>query len=248
MDYQLVIFDMDGTLTESRSPVDKEMSDLLCKLIAQKTVAIISGGPFKQVQEQVLNFLPRNQYSGNLHIASLSGGSLHCFQNGKWEKLYELELNPTEKQKIMSAFNKALEETGFIAPEKVYGVLIEDRGDQITFSALGNEAPIELKKQWDPDHQKRAKIKQSLEKYLPDYTIDIGGTTSIDVRPKGIDKAYGIKKIAEHLSIPLDKVLFIGDAFYEGGNDYSVERLGIAAKNISGPAKAKELIKEMLKI
>jgi len=138
MDYQLVIFDMDGTLTESRSPVDKEMSDLLCKLIAQKTVAIISGGPFKQVQEQVLNFLPRNQYSGNLHIASLSGGSLHCFQNGKWEKLYELELNPTEKQKIMA--QKKIQKERFSLIDSLKGERIINNSNakvRITFARKG---------------------------------------------------------------------------------------------------------------
>lgn len=247
MDYQLVVFDLDRTLTESRGGLDKEMSDLLCQLIAKKYVAVISGAAFEQFQEQLLNFLPCSQYFGNLYIAPLSGGNLYSFQNGKWGKLYEITLDPAEKQKVMDAFNKAFEETDFHPPEKIYGLLIEDRGGQITFSALGNEAPRELKEQWDPDHQKRAKIKQSLEKYLPDYTIEIGGLTSIDIRPKGIDKAYGVKKIADHLSVPLNKILFIGDAIYVGGNDYSTTQLSeINIKNVSGPTETKKIIKEML--
>ena len=243
MDYQLIVFDLDKTLTESRGGLDKEMSDLLCQLIAKKYVAVISGAAFAQFQKQLLDFLPCSQCFDNLYIAPLSGGGLYSFQNGGWKKLYEIMLDQTEKQKIMDAFSKAFEETEFRPPQKIYGVLIEDRGGQITFSALGNEAPRELKEQWDPNHQKRAKIKQSLEKYLPDYTIEIGGLTSIDVRPKGIDKGYEIKKVADHLSIPLNKILFVGDAVYAGGNDYSATQLKeITIKNVSGPAETKKII------
>lgn len=249
MDYQLVVFDLDRTLAESRGGLDKGMSDLLCQLMAKKYVAVISGAIFKQFQEQLLNFLPCSQHFSNLYIAPLSGGNLYSFQNRKWEKLYEITLDQTEKQKIMLALNKAFEETGFHPPEKIYGLLIEDRGGQITFSALGNEAPRELKERWDPDHQKRTKIKQSLEKYLPEYTIEIGGLTSIDIRPKGIDKGHEIKKIADYLSVPLNKILFIGDAIYVGGNDYSTTQLSeITIKNVSGPTETKEIIKEIIKI
>ncbi len=248
MNHQLIIFDLDSTLTESKCALDEEMANLLCLLIKQKKVLIISGGAFAQFQKQVVNYLPCNQSFNNLYLAPLNGGNFYAFKNGQWETLYEESLSQTEKEKIMGAFDKSFKETGFSPPQKVYGTLIEDRGGQITFSALGSKAPLELKKQWDPDHQKRMKIKQSLEKYLPDFAISIGGMTSIDIHRKGIDKAYGVKKISAHLSISLDKILFVGDALFKGGNDYPVLQLGIETKSVSGPAETKELIKEIIKI
>lgn len=248
MNHQLIIFDLDSTLTESKCNLDEEMADLLCLLIKQKKALIISGGSFAQFQKQVVNYLPCRQSFNNLYLAPLNGGNFYAFQNEQWKALYEENLSQMEKQKIMDAFDKSFKETGFTPPQKIYGVLIEDRGGQITFSALGSSAPVESKKQWDPDHQKRAKIKQSLEKYLPDFSISIGGMTSIDVHRKGTDKAYGIKKISAHLSIPFDKILFIGDALFEGGNDYPVLQLDIETKSVSSPAETKELIKKILKI
>ncbi|MCH8889020.1 HAD hydrolase family protein, partial [Patescibacteria group bacterium] len=76
----------------------------------------------------------------------------------------------------------------------------------------------------------------------------IGGTTSIDVTKKGIDKAYGIQKIEKSLNIRRDNMLFIGDAVFPGGNDYSVKEAGVKTIQVSGPEETKEIIRELLKI
>ena len=110
---------------------------------------------------------------------------------------------------------------------KIWGERIEDRGSQITFSGLGQKAPIDAKKAWDPDFVKRKALQAALQNLLPDLSINVGGSTSIDITQKGIDKAYGMRRLAEQSGIALKAMLFLGDAIYPGGNDDAVRAAGI---------------------
>jgi hypothetical protein len=115
---------------------------------------------------------------------------------------------PNEKEKIISSIKKAVEVTGFKV-EKVWGDVIEDRGSQITFSALGQRAPLKEKKKWDPDYAKRKKIKAILDTLIPEFSVRMGGATSVDVTKPGIDKAYQAVVEIELLKIRLRKSLIL---------------------------------------
>ena len=107
-----------------------------------------------------------------------------------------------------------------IRAAKHWGDLIEDRGSQITFSALGQEAPLAEKAKWDPDFAKRQKIEAILEPMISASPSILGGATSIHVTRPGIDKAYGIMKLKETLGVPIADMIFVGDAIFPGGNGY----------------------------
>jgi HAD superfamily hydrolase (TIGR01484 family) len=110
---------------------------------------------------------------------------------------------------------------------KTWGERVEDRGSQVTFSALGQQAPLEAKEAWDPDHAKRKKLQARLRTMLPDLSINIGGSTSIDVTRKGVDKQYGLRKLLPEAGVTADEVLFLGDAIFPGGNDYPAKEMGL---------------------
>ena len=112
--------------------------------------------------------------------------------DGAWTKLYSEDFSVDEKKTIIDAINKAVPDAGF-KEEKHWGDLIEDRDSQITFSALGQHAPLAEKDKWDPDFAKRKKIKAILAPMIPKFSIQLGGSTSIDVTRPGINKAYGSK-------------------------------------------------------
>src|SRR5208283_5241475 len=135
----------------------------------------------------------------------------------------------------------ALNDVDFVEPEKLYGEQIEDRGTQVTFSAFGQDAPIALKKVWDSDMTKRIAIKSRLERYLSDFTVVIGGMTSIDVMRKGIDKAYGIKKISEKLGVGKEEMFFLGDKLEDGGNDYPVKATGVMCIQVESVEETKRI-------
>jgi hydroxymethylpyrimidine pyrophosphatase-like HAD family hydrolase len=126
--------------------------------------------------------------------------------------------------------------------DKTWGEAIEDRGSQITYSALGQLAPIEEKKKWDPDFSRRKKIKALLDKMIPEFSVRLGGTTSIDITKPGIDKAYGIRKLADILDIAIQEMIFIGDALFPGGNDYPAKETGVVCIRVRDPNETKRII------
>ncbi len=246
-DLELFIFDLDRTLTKSRSNIDEEMSKIISELLKHKRVVVISGAEFSQFKKQLIDLLPESANLNNLYIAPLTGGSFYRFEENNWNKVYEEILSEGKRAKIINSLEKAVEKNKFLQTKKVYGKQIQDRGGQITFSALGDKAPLDEKTKWDPNIEKRLKLKEILDKDLNEFEVSAGGSTSIDIREKGIDKAYGINKILPILSTTTDKTIFFGDAIYEGGNDYSVVSTGIKTQKVSGPEETKKILKEYLK-
>ncbi len=235
----LIVFDLDGTLALSKSAVDPEMAALLGRLLAVVRVAIISGGDFPQFETQVLAKLPAGAELGDLSILPTSGTKFFQYKDG-WQKLYSEDFTPDQKKKIVDALSKAVAESGFAA-KKTWGEAIEDRGTQITYSALGQQAPLDEKNTWDPDFAKRKKIKALLEPMLPEFSIGLGGSTSIDVTLPGIDKAYGIRKLRDVLGVPIEAMLFIGDALFPGGNDYPAKAAGAESIAVRDPEETKRV-------
>lgn len=131
-----------------------------------------------------------------------------------------------EKARIIAAFHASLEATGF-EPEQTWGELIEDRGSQITFSALGQQARLEAKEHWDPNFAKRKIIQAHLKERLVGFAIDLGGATSVDITREGVNKATGLQKLADQSGIETADMIFIGDAIFPGGNDYPPFEAGI---------------------
>jgi phosphomannomutase len=165
--------------------------------------------------------------------------------NSDWEQLYSEDFTNTEKGKIIGALKQSIELSGFTV-EKIWGEVIEDRGSQITFSALGQQAPIEEKKKWDVDFAKRTKMKILLDDLIPEFSVRLGGTTSIDVTKPGIDKAYGIRKLRDTLGIAIEEMIFIGDALFPGGNDYPAREAGVTAIQVRDPDESKRVIEAIL--
>ncbi len=244
--YELVAFDLDGTLTESKSPLDEEMAKLIVELLKNLKVSVISGASLSQYQRQFLGHLPASPNElRNLFILP-TDGITHCEFDAGWRCEHDYEFTEEEKQTIYKAFEKALKDAGYTPPQKMYGDMIEDRGAQITFSALGMSAPYEEKKVWDPDHKKREHIISFMKPLLSDFSVHIGGSTSIDVTRHNIDKAYGLTQLLKRLNLEPERMLFVGDELFVDGNDAPALTLGCECRQVAGPEETKKLIRELL--
>lgn len=241
---QLIIFDLDGTLAQSKSSLDAEMAKLLGTLLSVVSVAVISGGGWPQFEKQLLANLPNDDRMKRLSLLPTCGTQFYQFGTG-WEQLYAENFTAEQKKKITSSLKQAIATSGFKA-EKTWGEQIEDRGSQITFSALGQQAPIEEKKKWDPDFNKRQKIRAILDGLIPEFAVNLGGTTSIDITKPGIDKAYGIKKLRDILSIAIADMIFVGDALFPGGNDYPAKQAGALSIQVRDPEESKRVIEAII--
>ncbi len=218
---KLVAFDLDGTLAESKAAIDGEMAGLLAKLSEIAQVCVISGGDWPQFEKQVIGKLPADAALENFWIMPTTGTKLFRCTAGQWSPVYKEDFSDDERQHILAAVDKAVDAAGFRG-EKTWGPQIEDRGSQITFSGLGQEAPLDAKTAWDPDRSKREAMQKAAQAELPGLSVNIGGSTSIDITRKGVDKAYGIAKLVDHSGITTAEMIFMGDATYPGGNDNPV--------------------------
>jgi phosphomannomutase len=244
---RIVVADLDGTLAESKLPIDSEMKEIILRLLQQKKMAVIGGGMYSLFQKQLAVPLGNDPVLSNLYLFPTNATTMYSYNGYGWDAIYVENLEEVEKNRICSAFSMALEDVGFAKPETVYGAQVEDRGTQVTFSALGQDAPIDVKKVWDPDMIKRKAIKARLDWYLKnEFNVVLGGMTSIDVMRKGIDKAYGIKKIMEKISCTTSDMLFLGDKLEEGGNDYPVKGTGVMCINVGAVEDTKKILRSCL--
>jgi len=241
---KLVVFDLDGTLAQSKSPLDPEMAEWIGKLLDLVKVAVISGGDWPQFEKQLLDHLPHTAHLGNLSLLPTCGTKFYRYE-GDWEKFYAEDFSAAEKAKIVYSLEQAIDASGFKVA-KVWGETIEDRGSQITYSALGQKAPLEEKAKWDADFAKRQAIKALLDERIPEYSVRLGGTTSIDVTKPGIDKAYGIRKLRDILEIGIDEMIFVGDAIFPGGNDYPPKEIGVVSIRVRDPEETKRVVEAIV--
>ena len=249
---KIIAFDLDGTLSVSKRPVAEDVAQLVEALAKQIPVAIISGGTFKQFNTQFLPAFHKNGFDEsfvkNLILLPTSGSQRYEYNLEKKEwVITDLEPFPEEiKDKAKKILKEVIESGKYDIPENPIGEYVEDRLTQLSISALGQDAPIEQKKLWDPDQKKRQKIKMVLDKELPEVSIIIGGTTTIDILNKGFDKGVGLLRLLDKLGLKKEDMLFVGDAIFPGGNDYAPKEIGMDTVQVSGPDEAAKYIKEWI--
>jgi phosphomannomutase len=233
---KLVAFDLDDTLAPSKSPIPDRIGEQLIALAERVEVAVISGGQIVQFQTQVVDRLPEAPASTlmHVHLMPTCGTQYYRFtQGGDLETVYAHALTDDEKSRALTAVEEEARRLGLWESE-TWGEILEDRGSQITFSALGQRAPLEAKVAWDPTGSKKTALRDAVAARIPDLEVRSGGSTSVDITHRGIDKAYGMTKLAEQTGIALGDMLFVGDRLDEAGNDYPVLALGVPCRAVEG--------------
>jgi HAD superfamily hydrolase (TIGR01484 family) len=251
-DKKIIAFDVDGTLTASKTLITDSMANLIKKLIQKREVIAIAGGSFEQMQTQFLppflndsSMLP---YIRNFTLLPTSGSQRYEYdeERNQWVLTDKEPLGKEVKDRARKLLQEVIDSPEYGIPPHPYGKIIEDRDTQITFTPNGQQAPVDVKLRFDPLRHKREKIKAMLEPKLPEVTVLINGTSSIDILPKGFNKAVGLKRFLNKAGLRKNDVLFIGDALFPGGNDYSVKEAGFETIAVKTPEETENLIKEWI--
>jgi phosphomannomutase len=244
---KLVAFDLDDTLAPSKSPMDPRMGALLVDLLAVAEVCVISGGQIAQFTSQLIDNLPDVDDSdlSRLHLMPTCGTQYYRHRDGAWAQVYAQNLTEDERDRALVATERIAKKLGFWESE-TWGAILEDRGSQITFSALGQAAPVSAKTEWDPSGEKKNALRDAVQQVLPDLEVRSGGSTSVDITRRGIDKAYGMSRLAEITGISLDEMLFVGDRLDVNGNDYPVKRLGVECVEVRDWEDTADFIESLL--
>jgi phosphomannomutase len=244
---RVMAFDLDDTLAVSKSRIDARMAGLLAELLDVVEVCIISGGRFEQFDSQVLSHLdlPPEMLT-RLHLMPTCGTRYYRSLGQGWQCVYTEDLSADMTARIVEVLTSGATELGLWEPAP-WGDIIEDRGSQITYSALGQRAPVDAKYAWDPDGAKKRRLRAYVAERLPDLEVRAGGSTSIDITRKGIDKAYGMGRLLDYLCLTTADVVFVGDRLDEAGNDYPVRAMGVRCVAVEGWEETADYVESFLR-
>jgi phosphomannomutase len=214
------IADIDDTICPSTKPISAAMAREVDRLVAAgRTFAFISGSTVDQIGEQLTPHLTQPHHllgATGTHYVKVTyrgGGPVR-------EEVYREGFSDAERKEILDAVEALIAKFG-IKPMTSKEDQLQDRGSQITLSAVGRHAPDAAKRAYDPDSAKRREWLKFLKERLGDrFSYRIGGTTSVDVTRMGIDKAWGIRRFLEHNRLSPGETLFFGDKLGPDGNDY----------------------------
>lgn len=244
---RLVAFDLDDTLAPSKSAIDPLIGELLIALAERVEVAIISGGQLGQFTAQVVDRLPEasDDVLSRLHLMPTCGTQYYRLTPAGIETVYARTLSDDQKARALAAVEEEARRLG-LWEAQTWGAILEDRGSQITFSALGQTAPVDAKMAWDPTGEKKSALRDAVAARVPDLEVRSGGSTSVDITERGIDKAYGMRQLSDQTGIALDDMLFVGDRLDEAGNDYPVLAMGVVCQAVEGWPDTAEFLEKLL--
>lgn len=241
-----VLFDLDDTLAPPHVVISRAMAEGIRKLSAYRSFSIVTAAPFPRIERDVLQALPSETDLANIFIFSENAAQCKRWVNGVWEVAYGESINETDRASIRQAIREAIEETEALEGVPTFGERILDREAGVTLATLGRGAPQEVRRSWDQDLSKRGTLYKALLTKLPHWHIYIGGLTSIDISRENVSKARAVEWLSEHLGIAPGDMLYVGDALYEGGNDFPVIETGIETRQTSGPEETLGIIDELL--
>ncbi len=253
----ICLFDVDGTLTEARRPINKHMIDVLRELSFQTEIGLLTGSGLEYIKEQLWPLLADQELSLNCHVLPCNGIEYFIPNPEAPGNFIEIHRNSMEGklgfEKFQFVMATILKLQGQIA-ESDYdipftGHHLQNRGSTLNWSPIGRNALHGDRQQFkamDKIYNIRRtylhKIREILRHHrIEDVTIKLGGDTSFDIYPTGWDKRYALKHFPE---TDWD-VFFVGDRCSPDGNDYEIfEHLNPLGRSFetSGPEETIEII------
>lgn len=230
-----IFFDLDNTLTRSRSAITPEMTKLLKQLTHKYEVFVVSGADDKQIARQLGKTLRGKYWSmgqnGNVTIDK--AGNI----------LWENKLDWMQKLEVLNYSAHIIAKELFPFQNKLD--LIQDRGCQISYSFIGHSEKVDQKEKFDPEKTKRLMILKKFPFKSKTVEVKIAGTTCFDFFIKGNDKGRNIAALCKKMSWKKSACLYVGDALFKNGNDEAVIGI-IPTKQVRDPKDTEKVIRKLL--
>ncbi len=237
---KIIVADVDDTICHSCQQITPEMAQQINLMIKRGyQFAFISGTKAEDLKKMISSRVTEEH-----HLLATTGTKYALMKNQQESVIYNQSFNADQKKEIFAAFEKLIAQFN-IQSLTTKEDQLQDRDSQITLSAIGRHASTELKAQYDPDGQKRQEWIKFMQQDLGEkYDIKIGGTTSLDVTKKGLDKEWGIRKFAQQNNLALNQIIFFGDKIYLGGNDYPATKV-VDCVSVKNPEETLQKLKEL---
>lgn len=234
---KLIAMDLDGTLTQHKTPLDDVHTKILTRLSKKYKLLMVGAGMCRRIFNQM----------GSFPIDILGNYGMQYAEYNPATKDIEIvfdEVRPCNRDSVEARVTALRKKYGF---EQFRGKNVEYHSSGcVTFPILGTEAITEEKLAFDPDRSKRRAIYDDVKSVFSDYTVFVGGSSSFDMAPFPFDKAYALSKYCEERGIAHNEVVYIGDDYGPGGNDESVYKSDFNYLTIDDYRDFPEVVKELL--
>lgn len=230
--YKHFFFDLDGTVTRSRSLIEKEMRQVLAQYLNnERTITIVSGAQTLQIQKQI----------DNLPCYYLGQNGNHAFHGADQKDIWRRLLSPEQKKEILDHVKSIPRDW----PVQNENDLVEDRGCQISYSLIGHHEDVSKKEAFDSDFAKRRNLIQKYPFESKTVDVKIGGTTCFDYFERGKNKGYNVAEFISLMNWDKNQCIYLGDALFPGGNDETVMGV-IETFAVNNPTDTLNFLKKQL--
>jgi len=237
-DVKLIAFDLDGTLTQHKSPLSPENRETLKALSEKYKLLMVGAGQcyriFNQMEQFPIDII--GNYGMQYATYNPETKDLEIVRNDS--------LTAADRDSIEARVNALRKDYGYT---EYAGESVEYHPSGcITYAILGTKAAIEDKLAFDPDRSKRRKFYDRVVADFPEYTVFVGGSSSFDMAPKPFDKYYALDRYCKEHGLSHDQVVFVGDDYGPGGNDEAVYKSDIPFIKVDDYRKFPEHMKDYL--
>ncbi len=210
---KLIAFDLDGTLTQHKSPLGDDNRAVLTALSQKYKLLMVGAGMCDRIFRQMGRFPVDILGNYGMQYAEYDAATdeLKICEN------VQLSADRDSVERRVTALREKFGFTEFVGDNVEY-----HSSGCVTFPILGTRANIEDKLAFDPDRAKRRAVYAQVKAAFPDYTVFVGGSSSFDMVPAPYDKAYALGKYCEEHGLRHDEVAYVGDDYGPGGNDEPV--------------------------
>jgi len=234
---KVVAMDLDGTLTQHRSPLSPEHRALLEKLRKKYKLLMVGAGQVMRIFHQMEQF--------PIDVIGNYGMQYGVYNETKQNiDLIRDVTVPCNRHEITERVEALRKKYGYTA---YTGDSVEFHPSGcVTFPILGTKAKIEEKLAFDPDRAKRRRIYADVVDHFRDYEVFVGGSSSFDLAPKPYNKYYALDLYCKENRLSHHEVVYIGDDYGLGGNDESVYQSDFHYLTIDHYLDFSEIIKPLL--
>jgi len=237
MALKLVAFDLDGTLTQHRSPLGEKNRAILDRLSEKYRLLMVGAGAcvriYGQMNEYPIDII--GNYGMQIARFNREIGTLEIVENAQCA---------TDRERTVRVCGELREKYGFT---KYEGEAVEFHASgMVTFPLLGTKAKIEDKLAFDPDRSRRQVMYEDVKAAFPDSTVFIGGSSSFDIAPFPFNKLYALDNYCEKHGLTHEEIAYVGDDYGVGGNDEQVYHSDIRFFCVDDYRKLDEVLAEIL--
>ena len=225
-------FDLDGTLTQHKTPLEEKNRSILERLAQRYTLIMVGAGNCMRIHNQLGRFPMDVIGNYGMQYAKYADGEL---------KLVRDDVVVCENKNLIEEKVRLIREKyGFT---KFAGESVEYHASGcLTLPLLGTKADQSDKLAFDPHRKKRRAIYDEVCAAFPDYNVFVGGSSSFDMAPKPFNKYYALDLWCRENSVEHGEVVFVGDDYGLGGNDESVYKSDIQFVTIDDYTKLSEAL------